>query len=122
MNERPSMAQDNYFTPDVFSNPLDVLVAWKDALVRVASDPLEASFMTISNDQYGALIWCWQRGQVADDQAEGQELRQIATHHWHSGLQRVRNPWQQVLGHCWRFVRQVDHCSIKNHEPLLLRC
>lgn len=23
MNERPSMAEDGYFTPDVFSNPLD---------------------------------------------------------------------------------------------------
>merc|ERR1719453_758728 len=54
MNERPSMAQDDYFTPDIFSNPLDVLVSWKDALVRFAGDPLEASFMTISNDQYGA--------------------------------------------------------------------
>ena len=54
MNERPSMAQDDYFTPDVFSNPLDVVVSWKDALVRFAGNPLEASFMTISNDQYGA--------------------------------------------------------------------
>merc|ERR1719152_153402 len=54
MNERPSMAQDGYFTPDVFSNPIDVVTSWFDSMKRVASDPLETGFMTISNDQSGA--------------------------------------------------------------------
>lgn len=54
MNERPSKAQDNYFTPDILSNPIDILVSWKDSMLRVASDPLEASFLTISNDKSGA--------------------------------------------------------------------
>merc|ERR1719454_1409214 len=50
MNERPSVAQDGYFTPDIFSNPLDVVTSWAASMKRVASDPLAASFMTISND------------------------------------------------------------------------
>merc|ERR1711971_529359 len=54
MNQRPSMADDDYFTPDIFSNPLDVLISWKDSLLNVASDPLVASFPTITNDQTGA--------------------------------------------------------------------
>merc|ERR1719183_2280913 len=54
MNERPSKAQDGYFTPDIFSNPLDVLTSWAASMKRVASDPLAASFMTISNDPNGA--------------------------------------------------------------------
>merc|ERR1719506_244641 len=57
MNERPSKAQDGYFTPDVFSNPLEVLSSWKDSVQRVASDPLEASFMTIQNDKSGLRSW-----------------------------------------------------------------
>merc|ERR1712087_581070 len=47
MNQRPSMADDGYFTPSIFSNPLDVLVAWKDALFGAASNPLETAFPTI---------------------------------------------------------------------------
>ena len=50
MNERPSKASDGYFTPDVFSNPLDVFTSWVQSMQRVVSDPLAASFMTISND------------------------------------------------------------------------
>jgi len=54
MNERFSQASDGYVTPSILSNPLDVLVAYKDALLRAFSDPLSASFPTISNDQSGA--------------------------------------------------------------------
>ena len=50
MNERPSQAADGYFTPDIFSNPLEILGSWAQSMKRVASDPLAASFMTISND------------------------------------------------------------------------
>merc|ERR1719440_2357044 len=57
MNERPSKAQDGYFTPDVFSNPLNILTSWVDSMKRVASDPLSTSFMTISNDVNGARSW-----------------------------------------------------------------
>jgi len=53
LNERASVAQDGYFTPDVFSNPLDVLSSWKDSMLRVASDPLAVAFPTISNDETG---------------------------------------------------------------------
>ena len=53
MNERPSVAQDGYYTPDVFSNPLDILKSWAASMKRVASDPLNASFPTISNDPGG---------------------------------------------------------------------
>jgi len=54
MNERVSQASDGYFTPDVFSNPVDVLKSWWASMQGVASDPLEAGFPTISNDQTGA--------------------------------------------------------------------
>merc|ERR1719387_1807861 len=54
MNERVSQASDGYFTPDVFSNPVDVLKGWFDSMQGVVSDPLEAGFMTIGNDQSGA--------------------------------------------------------------------
>jgi len=54
LNERPSIASDGYFTPDVFSNPLDVLSSWVESMKGVASDPLAASFPTISNDPTGA--------------------------------------------------------------------
>jgi len=54
MNERPSQASDGYFTADVFSNPIDVAVSWFESMKRLASDPLETGFMTISNDQSGA--------------------------------------------------------------------
>jgi len=54
MNERPSMAQDGYFTPDAFSNPLEVLGSWAESMKRVVSDPFAAGFMTISNDPNGA--------------------------------------------------------------------
>lgn len=47
------MAQDGYFTPDVFSNPLDVLTSWTESMKRVASDPLAVAFPTISNDPEG---------------------------------------------------------------------
>jgi hypothetical protein len=54
MNERVSQASDGYFTPDVFSNPLDVLTSWVESMKGVVSNPLEAGFPTISNDQTGA--------------------------------------------------------------------
>jgi hypothetical protein len=54
MNERPSKAQDGYFTPDVFSNPIDVALSWVASMKRVLKDPLSTSFMTISNDVNGA--------------------------------------------------------------------
>jgi len=53
MNERVSQAGDGYFTPDIFSNPLEVVTSWAASLKRVASDPFAASFMTISNDPNG---------------------------------------------------------------------
>merc|ERR1740138_78568 len=53
MNERVSQAQDGYFTPDVFSNPLDVLGSWVDSMKGVVSDPLTVAFPTISNDPNG---------------------------------------------------------------------
>lgn len=54
MNERVSMAQDGYFTADIFSNPIDVASGWLNSMLRVAKDPLESSFMTISNDKSGS--------------------------------------------------------------------
>merc|ERR1719171_352485 len=50
MNERVSLASDGYFTPDIFSNPIEVVTSWVDSMKRVASDPFAAGFMTISND------------------------------------------------------------------------
>merc|ERR1719247_1240441 len=64
MNERPSQAQDGYFTADIFSNPLDVFVDWKDSIIRAIGDPLTTSFMTISNDPSGARAWA-KGGEVA---------------------------------------------------------
>merc|ERR1719428_1120656 len=57
MNERVSKAKDGYFTPDLFSNPIDVATSWVQSMVRVAEDPLASSFMTISNDKGGARSW-----------------------------------------------------------------
>lgn len=57
MNQRPSLAEDGYFTPSIFANPLDVLISWKDALLRTAANPLETAFPTISNDESGARSW-----------------------------------------------------------------
>jgi len=54
LNQRPSLAEDGYFTPDIFSNPIDVVTGWFDSMKGVASDPLAAAFPTISNDQTGA--------------------------------------------------------------------
>merc|ERR1712087_270348 len=48
MNQRPSMADDGYFTPSIFSNPLDVLVAWKDALFGAASNPRQRTSTPIN--------------------------------------------------------------------------
>ncbi len=53
LNQRPSMADDGYFTADVFSSPLDVLADWKDAVVGAISAPLETAFPTITNDESG---------------------------------------------------------------------
>jgi len=57
MNERVSKAEDGYFVPDIFSNPADVAKSWWDSMIRVANDPLEATFMTISNDESGNRSW-----------------------------------------------------------------
>merc|ERR1719253_1163078 len=54
MNQRPSMAEDGYFTSSIFGNPLDVLTDFKDGILRALADPLETGFPTISNDQSGA--------------------------------------------------------------------
>lgn len=55
MNERFSLAEDGYVTPDVFSSPVDVVSSWIDSLKnKVAADPLETAFPTISNDMSGA--------------------------------------------------------------------
>lgn len=54
LNQRPSQAEDGYFTPDVFSNPLDVLSSWVDSVKGVAADPLSVGFPTIVNDKSGA--------------------------------------------------------------------
>ena len=53
MNERASVAGDGYFTPDAFSNPLDVLGSWAESMKRVASDPMSVAFPTITNDMSG---------------------------------------------------------------------
>merc|ERR1719171_909508 len=53
LNQRPSMAEDGYFTPDLFSNPIDVLTSWVDSMKGVVADPLSVSFPTISNDKSG---------------------------------------------------------------------
>ena len=57
MNERVSKAKDGYFTPDFFSNPIDVASSWVASMIRVANDPLEASFLTITNDKSGGRSW-----------------------------------------------------------------
>lgn len=54
MNERPSIAQDGYFTADIFSHPIDIVGDWLGAVKRIVSAPLATSFMTISNDPNGA--------------------------------------------------------------------
>lgn len=53
MNERASVAEDGYYTPDIFANPADVIGSWLDSLGRIASDPLNVAFPTISNDPEG---------------------------------------------------------------------
>jgi len=53
MNQKVSEAEDGYFTPDAFSNPLKVIGSWASSMKRVAKDPLSASFMSISNDPDG---------------------------------------------------------------------
>jgi len=54
MNQRPSQADDGYFTPDVFSNPAEVISSWLESIKGVVEDPLAIGFPTISNDQTGA--------------------------------------------------------------------
>jgi len=53
LNQRPSMAEDGYFTPSILSNPLDVAKSFATGLVRAFQNPLETAFPTISNDQSG---------------------------------------------------------------------
>jgi len=54
MNMRVSKADDGYFTPTIFSNPLDVITEWAESMKGVVSDPLSVSFPTITNDVSGA--------------------------------------------------------------------
>ena len=54
MNQRPSLAEDGYFTASIFSNPLDIIGDFVNGLKRVASKPLAVSFPSISNDESGA--------------------------------------------------------------------
>merc|ERR1719163_724671 len=54
LNQRPSKAEDGYFTPDVFSNPIDVALSWFESMKNVVSDPGSIAFPTIVNDQSGA--------------------------------------------------------------------
>lgn len=54
LNERPSKASDGYFTPDIFSNPVEVAVSWFDSMKGVVADPLAKAFPTITNDPVGA--------------------------------------------------------------------
>ena len=53
MNQRASVAVDDYYTPDAFSGPGAVFGSWVASLKRVASDPLSAAFPTITNDVDG---------------------------------------------------------------------
>jgi len=53
MNQRPSLADDGYFTADIFSNPIDVVTTWFDSLIGYAKNPLDKAFPTISNDPTG---------------------------------------------------------------------
>lgn len=53
MNQKVSEADDGYFTPDAFSNPLKVIGSWAQSMKRVASDPLNAAFPSVTNDPDG---------------------------------------------------------------------
>jgi hypothetical protein len=53
MNQRFSQADDGYVTPDLFSNPVDVIKSWLEAQTKYVTNPLEGAFPTISNDQSG---------------------------------------------------------------------
>lgn len=57
MNQRVSQAEDGYFTPDIFSNPLDIASAFFEGVKTTFSAPLNTHFMTISNDQTGNRAW-----------------------------------------------------------------
>ena len=50
MNEQASKAVDGYYTPDAFSNPLEVLGSWVESVKGVTADPLAVAFPTITND------------------------------------------------------------------------
>jgi len=54
MNQRPSMAEDGYFTSSILSNPVEVFSDWVESVKRAAGNPFETAFPTISNDQSGA--------------------------------------------------------------------
>merc|ERR1719456_352309 len=55
MNQRPSkIGNDKYFTPDVFSNPLDVIMKYFSGIKEASGRPLDVAFPTISNDVTGA--------------------------------------------------------------------
>ena len=57
MNQKVSEADDGYFTPDAFSNPLKVIGSWMESMNRVKNDPLAAAFPTITNDPDGKRSW-----------------------------------------------------------------
>jgi len=47
MNQRVSVADDGYFTPTVFDNPLEVGGSLIELWKRVAAAPLSSSFMSM---------------------------------------------------------------------------
>jgi len=47
------VAVDGYYTPDAFTGPVEVLGSWVESMKRVASDPLNVAFPTITNDPDG---------------------------------------------------------------------
>merc|ERR1712118_213166 len=105
MNERQSMAQDGYFTADIFSNPIDVVGDWLGAVKRAVGAPLATSFMTISNDPNGARSFPKGYDEVKSRTIAGEGLQPEAAHHRHPGLQPVRHTEQQA----GRVPRQVGY-------------
>jgi len=65
MNERPSkIGYDKYFTPDAFSNPLDVIKAYVSRIKEATGRPLDVAFPTISNDVTGTRSYPKGLGEV----------------------------------------------------------
>jgi len=54
MNQRPSLADDGYYTASIVDNPLDVVSDWLGAMKGYVTNPVATAFPTISNDPTGA--------------------------------------------------------------------